>query len=53
MISIHDIRCKKCDKLLFKTSSKFKGNIEVKCPKCKSINSYNLEVQETQRGKVS
>lgn len=50
---IKDIRCKKCNKLLFKITKIFKGNIEVKCPKCKSTTLYNLEVPETQRGKVS
>ena len=30
-----ELRCSKCNKLL----AKFEGDIEVKCPRCKTINS--------------
>ena len=38
-----EIRCKKCDRLLFKTSE-HEMEIEIKCPKCGYIN--NLEVDK-------
>lgn len=34
-----DIRCLNCFKLLLKAA--FTGTIEIKCPKCKHVNSIN------------
>lgn len=52
-MQMNDIRCNKCGKLLFKMSSTFKGEIEVKCYKCKNIISYKIEDLETHRKQVS
>lgn len=32
---INEVRCKKCNKLLFKGN--FNGVVEIKCSKCKNI----------------
>lgn len=36
----YDIRCEKCEKLLFRSNSSLSGiiKIEIKCPRCKTIN---------------
>jgi LSD1 subclass zinc finger protein len=34
-----EIRCKKCGKLL----GKIEGKAEIKCPRCKEINTVNAE----------
>lgn len=33
------MRCRKCNKLLFKSKS-VDGKIEIVCPKCKTINTF-------------
>ena len=38
---MHEVRCNKCNKLLAKVSSG--SRVEVKCPRCKTINQECLE----------
>lgn len=49
---MRDKRCTKCNKLLFKMSHEYKGQLEIQCPKCKTKHLY-IEALETQRIKVS
>ncbi len=39
MMLLIDVRCKKCGKLL----GKIKGEAEIKCKNCKTINYFNTE----------
>ena len=35
-----EIRCKRCNKVLFKANEEPNGGISIKCPKCKYINKF-------------
>lgn len=38
----HEIRCNKCGKLLGRIKISTDGLIEMKCPKCKTVDTYKL-----------
>lgn len=38
-MKLEEIRCKKCNKLL----GKIKGEAEIKCPRCRTLNEYKQE----------
>jgi LSD1 subclass zinc finger protein len=42
-----EVRCKKCDKLLMKI--KGTAYVEIKCPRCKAINKYNIKPPEQRK----
>jgi len=44
---MEEIRCERCGKKLGVIS----GKAEIKCPKCKHVNTYNTEAQEAQSEK--
>ncbi len=44
MAEMTEIRCKKCNRLLMK-GSLIEG--EIKCPKCKYLNSFEFAIKET------
>ncbi len=45
---MQDIRCKECNKLLGRIPEGTEFEIEMKCPRCKTIEIYNKEALEAQ-----
>lgn len=43
---ITSFRCKNCNKLL----AKGKGQIEIKCPRCKNINQFKNVIERPTKG---
>lgn len=39
-----DVRCKTCNKLLFRSEVETTGKIEIKCEKCKRLCKINLPI---------
>ncbi|NBI08262.1 Com family DNA-binding transcriptional regulator [Senegalia massiliensis] len=45
---MQEIRCKVCSKLLGRVPKATAFEIEMKCPRCKSVRIYNKEALEAQ-----
>lgn len=43
-----EIRCINCSKLLGKVPDNETFEIEIKCPKCKTLHTYTMEAREAQ-----
>ncbi|UCZ55976.1 Com family DNA-binding transcriptional regulator [Desulfurispirillum indicum] len=39
--ALHEVRCKRCNRLLFKGSV---ISVEVKCPKCRSVQHFDYSI---------